>query len=311
MNRLYGVIIVILTVFAVFTLLRSFGVFEFKRGEIKADENLRKSKKEQKKRKFEHWKLDLYQSVTDLLPFLLSDRGRESQEYWIQRLDIKSKILNRKLTAEEVRGKNILLLIIGILCLPLSLYITSLVGITAITAFNFFIYPSRFRAKVREEDDLIDIYFCNLFLLMYAQLRKGSRGKLADVVLAYSNSLKNMGEGNKESIIMGKFTDYLLSNLTMYSDEIAVTKLRNRYMSATIVNFANLAAQSLQGVDNYETLLSFRLELIRKKTESMRKRSEKMKKFAQFAIYGVYIILIKYVVLSMVAKFPSGLKLPF
>jgi hypothetical protein len=48
-----------------------------------------------------------------------------------------------------------------------------------------------------------------------------------------------------------------------------VPKLREKYHSPVIVNFCNVATQSLQGIDNLDSLLTLKMELTRRKAQLM------------------------------------------
>jgi hypothetical protein len=69
-----------------------------------------------------------------------------------------------------------------------------------------------------------------------------------------------------------------------------------------LVNFFNLAVQSLRGVDNKDKLLAFKMELSQKKLDLMTKKAEAMVAKGQKAVMLIFIILGQFIVLSWVAK---------
>ena len=82
--------------------------------------------------------------------------------------------------------------------------------------------------------------------------------------------------------------------------------MRDYYKSAMLVNFFNLAIQSLRGVDNSDKLLGFKMELTQKRLEAMTERAKKLVLKGQRAIWAIFIILAQFVVLSWVAKAGLG-----
>lgn len=305
-----SILIWTLTIYTSYQILKIFGVFSFRAGNVKAEEHYRKTKSSKSKFRREERKLDRYSGICNTLGFMYNDRIRDSHIYFIDRLRIESSVLNRKYTPQELRGKYIERLLIAIVLLPLGVISKIFLAPSCFLAYTFVMYQQGFRNEIRYEDNVINEKFCDLFLLMYAQLRRGSNGKLNSVVLSYQNTVNSIGSG-KEYRVMSKFVDYFLSNLAIYPDHVAVTKLRDKYKSAMIINFCNLAAQSLQGVDNYDTLLSYKLQLVRRKTDKMEKIKQKLSTYVQYAIYGIYAILGQWVILSMIAKLPSRSMLPF
>ena len=105
---------------------------------------------------------------------------------------------------------------------------------------------------------------------------------------------------------MLKFARYFLNLLAMYEDHQAVPKLRDIYHSATIINFCNIASQSLQGVDNFDNLMTFKLQLVDRKTVIMRKRQQQILASGERSIYAIWVILFIFVVVGWYSKLPTG-----
>lgn len=310
MNSFIYIIVFLCTFYAVYSILRLCGVLTPSTGNTEVKKGNKVKKKSRRIASIENFKLDFLGGLTNTFSFLFSEELQKRHQYYIARLEIKNKKLSRLLTPEELRGKYIFILLIGILFVPLGFLKQILFIVPAVCVVVFLAYQRYYMTKINDEDAEIDNYFTNIFLMLYAELMKGSRGSIRTVVLSYQNSLKSYGN-SRMSTIMLKFTKFLLSNLDSFSDDVAVMKLRDRYMSATIVNFTNLASQALQGVNNQDTLLSYRLTLVRKKTDTMKLKSEKMIRRGQLAICVVYGILFQYILLSFIAKLPAKSILPF
>ena len=106
---------------------------------------------------------------------------------------------------------------------------------------------------------------------------------------------------------MSSLAEYLLNCLSLTDDHLAIPKLKERYRSATIINFCNIASQALQGVDNTDTLLSFKLNLENKRNEQTKKNSDILYNKGNRSIYLLFAILFIFIILSWVSKIPKGL----
>lgn len=301
-----NILIFILTAFAVWQILIHFGVFEFSDGQTKAVEDIKDERKNNKKRRFERKKLAFYFSVTDAFRgILMNDYTYQKHKYFIERLDIRSESLDRQLQPEELRGKYAAFLILGILVIPLGVFFPFVFIITVASALMFFTYSARLSQQIQDEDEIIDNYFLDLYLLMYSKLRLGSRARLQTVVESYINTLET-AQNIAMKKTMTKLAEFLLNNLTLYEDHIAVPKLRERYKSATIINFCNVASQALQGIDNADNLLTFKMSLVRRKTAMMEARALKLCKSGERSIYAVYLILFIFIGVGWYSKLPTG-----
>ena len=300
-------IIAIATIFIVYNICKIFGVTEKNRGISKAEQYIKEDRKTATKRDKEKSKLNFYTSLTNgVRGIVMSDISYEEHRYIIDRLDLRSKILNRLYTPEELKGKYLLLFYIGLVLLPmgmLSLFF-AVVGIALILIY--IMYLPFYKQKVEDEDLIIDTYFIDLFLLMYSRLKMGSRARLQSVLESYTDSLEASADAKVKAVML-KFSRFFLNNLSMYEDHEAVPKLLERYHSATIRNFCNVATQALQGVNNADSLLSFKIELTRRKTDIMKNRAIAMRRKGQLAIYLTYVILFIFVVVGWYSKLPKGL----
>ena len=60
---------------------------------------------------------------------------------------------------------------------------------TVASVIVFFSYPKVYIQKIHDEDEIIDVYFLDLYLLMYSRLRMGSKARLQSVVESYIDTL--------------------------------------------------------------------------------------------------------------------------
>lgn len=300
------VLIVLLTVFAVWQILIHFGVFEFSKGQSQLVDDVKADRSLNKKRRFEKQKLAFYYNVTDTFRgLLLSDFAYSKHHYYIERLDIRSKILDRQLKPEELKGKYATRLIAGIICIPISIFIPIAFAVTVFGVVTYVGYGFMYNQQIEAEDEIIDNYFLDLYLLMYSKLRLGSKARLQTVVESYINTLETAQNIEMKNTML-KLSQFLLNNLTLYEDHIAVPKLRERYKSATIVNFCNVASQSLQGIDNADNLLTFKMSLVRRKTAMMEARATKLCRQGERSIYAIYVILFIFIAVGWYSKLPTG-----
>ena len=299
-------IIVLLTIFAVWQILRSFGVFDYSVTPNKTLDAIKTERKLNKKRRYGQRKLALYSSFTNMFRgILMTDMQYENHKYWIQRLELKSKVLNRDYTPEEYRGKYGLLLMIGIFCIPISVFFKPIALVTILTVLMFITYPTGLKQQIESEDAIIDNNFLNLYLLMYSRLKMGSRARLQSVVESYIETMQNERDLNVKNTMI-KLSRYMLNTLSQYEDHVAIPKLRERYNSATIINFCNVAGQALQGVNNADNLLTFKMQLIERKTIAMEKRSEKIYAWGLRSIYLIWVILFFFVCVGWYSKLPTN-----
>lgn len=303
---MYILIICMATIFAIWQILLHFGIFEVGVGASKLEDDIKIERKSNNKRKRERSKLSIYSQCSEYFRvFLLSEGTFEKHKYIIERLELRSDILDRTLTPEELRGKYILLLLVGLICIPLGVFFPLLLILSVLSVIVFVIYPKFYTTKIQDEDEIIDVYFIDLYLLMYSKLRMGSRARLQTVVESYIDTLQVTSNIEMKAVML-KFSKFLLNNLTMYEDHTAIPKLRYRYKSATIINFCNVASQALQGIDNADTLLTFKLDLVRRKTDLMKKNADTLLAKGERSIYLIYIILFIFIAVGWYSKLPTG-----
>lgn len=301
------IIIVLATIFAVYNILVLFGVFEFSTRPRKTVNEIEEKRKLNKKRKLENKKLGLYSSATNLFRgIFMSDLTYEKHKYYIQRLELRSEPLDRLLTPEEVRGQRVLPFLLSLILIPLALFFPVVLLVPIGFFVNLVTYQTVYKMKISDEDDIIDNEFINLYLLMYSKLKQGSRARLQGTVENYINTLES-SKSTEESQVMLKFSRYFLNLLALYEDHVAVPHLRDVYHSATIINFCNVATQSLNGIENFDNLLTFKMQLTERQTNMMRKRQHEILRRGERSIYAIWVILFIFIVVGWVSKMPVGM----
>ena len=303
---MYTFIMILATTVAVYEILLYFGVFEILTTQHKVAGEITDNRKKYKKRKQERILLSTYAEVTRMFKgILMTDLQRDRHDYWIQRLEIRSELLDRLYTPEELRGKYAAPLLFSLLLLPLSFFWLPILAVPAYFLFKFCTYGATYNGRIQDEDTIIDNYFIELYLLLYSKLRQGSRARLQGTVENYIDSVQQ-ASSNDVTKVMLKLAKYLLNLLSLYEDHVAVPKLKEIYHSATIINFCNVASQSLNGVENYDNLLTFKMQLVERKTELMRQRSAKLVRNGERSIYLIYLILFIFIIVGWYSKLPIG-----
>lgn len=304
---MYTLLIIMATAFAVHMILKQFGVFEIAKDTQKVASDISSSKKSVKKREFEKSKLAFYTGLVNTFRgLLMSDIQYEKHTYYINRLELRSDVLGRLLTPEEVRGSKFAPFACSIIVIPLAIFKPVLFMIPFLAFAYFVTYELKLDAKIRDEDAIIDDYFIELYLMMYSKLKQGSRARLQGTVENYIDTLQSAVSSEVRDTML-KLGKCLLNLLSLYEDHVAVPMLKEIYHSATIVNFCNVASQSLNGIENFDNLLTFKMQLVERKTEMMRKRSKAIVRKGEMSIYAIYIILVSFVLIGWYSKLPSGM----
>ena len=268
----------------------------------KSSDVIKKDKSENKKREREKTKLEIYTQVTEMFRGILLPASKEADyKYYLSRLKYRSEILNRNITPEEFAGKEFLLLCLGIVVIPLGIFFKPCFIVGGFLVVRYILKPTLMKRKIYDEDEIIDLYFIDLYLLLYSKLRQGSKARLSSTVESYVDTLHTSNNAEMKRVMLG-LAEFLLNNLSMYPDHEAIPLLRERYKSATIVNFCNVASQALQGIDNADTLLTFKMALVEKKAKMMRKLADKMRIKGERSIYLIYILLFIFIGMSWASK---------
>ena len=307
MGAMQTIIVIIATVFAVYNILVYYGVFEIASRPRKTIDEIEIKRKRNKKRKFERKKLEVFSSSVNLFRgIFMSELIYQQHQYYIQRLELRSEPLDRLLTPEEVRGQRVLPLLLSFLTIPLSVFYPIVLALPILAFINLASYQTIFKARIADEDEIIDNYFIDLYLLLYSKLRQGSRARLQGTVENYIDTLEG-SKDTEESKVMLKFARYFLNLLSLYEDHVAVPHLRDNYHSATVINFCNIATQSLNGVDNFDNLITYKMQLTERRTKLMRERQQKILAQGERSILLIWIILFIFIIVGWYSKMPQGM----
>lgn len=299
-------IVVLCTAFAVFQILRLYGVFEINRSSSKVASTIESERKKKKQRRFEQSKLNIYSTFTDIFRgILLPPLTEQKQKFYIDRLDLRTKYLGRRYTAEEYRGKMYLPFILSLVCIPLATIKIVFLAVPIAFGLRALTYMVRLKQQVYDEDEIIDNNFIKLYLTLFSKLRGGSRARLQGTVESYADTLESQTKTD-ETEVMLRFTRYFLNLLAMYEDHQAIPHLRDLYSSNVIINFCNVAGQALQGVDNFDNLITFKMQLINRQTVAMRKKQQAILAKGERSIYAIWVILFIFIIVGWYSKLPTG-----
>lgn len=269
----------------------------------KADVRLERQKLAKKKRTLKI--LGFLVKFDDLIGFGVNTIREEDYKYKIDRLRWTIKSIERVPRPKELSGL-FKLLQVGGTFLGIVLFLLTgspLAGTPALLLFT----PAFFHAvainTIIGEDMQLERDFPDLYIVLYNRLVQGSNARISPVLKEFLISLDATRNNDKSKQAIRNFVMDLSNNIEIFGDDtIAIRELRGKYRSVVIINFINLAVQSLNGVNNNDKLLTFKTELTQKKVEYMKQRADKMVKRGSYAIWAIYLILAQFVVLSWLAK---------
>lgn len=269
----------------------------------KADVKVEKQRLKHRKRVLKI--LNFFTKFDDLIGSSISSVKAADYEYKIDRLRWEIKAVGRKPRPTELSGMFKFTQVLGLFSGVVGFLITNnlLFLSPAILLFSPAIFHTITTAKIMDEDLQIERDFPDLYLLLYNRLIKGTEAKIAPVLKDFLLSLDATRGNDGDKRAIRNFVMDLSNNIEIYGDDtLAIRKLREKYRSVMIINFANLAVQALNGVNNQDKLLSFKNELNQRKIEYMKQRADKMVRRGSYSIFAVYLILGQFIVLSWLAK---------
>lgn len=159
-----------------------------------------------------------------------------------------------------------------------------------------------FNMMITAEDKELELDFPDLYLLLYCNLTQGVNTRIAPALADYLRSADALYSPEEHKAIR-KFVRALQNNIAIYADESeALVNMRRMYKSATIINFCNIACQSLRGVDTKDKLFNFKIELQTKQTAAMEAEAKRRVETGRRVIIMVYVILAEFVLLSWGSK---------
>lgn len=302
-------IMIILTAILVFFVLKEYNFIGTRKGTTKAKADIKKDKDIAKKRARRIKFLMFCDNICNNYGFKPNDVKIEKYNFFINRCEMTLPYIDRLLRPRELLGFFKLLKFVG--CF-LAIFLTILSGgkiflLLLLLIFSNIIFENVMDFKIMDEDKEIEEDFPDLYLLVYSRLLRGTNTRLAPVLDDYIRAIDAV-DGDESHKSIRKMVLMLRKNIELYGDDsIAIQKMRTAYKSAMVVNFFNLAVQSLRGVDNRDKLLAFKMELSQKKLDAMTEKANKMVAKGQKVILLIYVILAEFVILSWIAK--AGLSL--
>ena len=275
-----------------------------KKGTSKTKIEVRKAQQEANYRNVILWFLNKAEFVCNNFGFQPNLAVIEKYQYNIFRGRLIIPYIDRNITPIELIGifkavkfVSCFLAVFLTLLTGFPLFLMLLAGLFVHKVFEF-----AMDFKIIEEDTEIEEDFPDLYMLLYSRLIRGTSMRLAPTLDEYLHSIDAI-YGDTSHKAMRNFVLDLRKNIEIYGDDsIAIHKMREIYKSAMLVNFFNLAVQSLRGVDNRDKLLAFKMELSQKKLEQMTARANALVAKGQKAVMLIFIILGQFIVLSWVAK---------
>lgn len=258
--------------------------------------------------KVKTWFLGQFENFARLVGGGIKDRDEFEWGYRIMRVMQEIKYLNRKISPIEFVG---MLRLVSFLCITFGAFSvvlgSTVVGIVllAIGALFPVIIKGILDMAIGSMDRELEHDFPSLYLLLYCRLLKGVNARLAPTLNDYTRTMNAM-YGAEEHKQIRQFVLDLRNNIEVYADESeAISKMKEKYHSAMILNFINIAGQALKGSDNSDQLLSFKVELSNREAQQMAQEAAKRAEKARAAIYVTFVILFEFIVLSVVSKMPS------
>lgn len=257
---------------------------------------------------FKTWWLSVFEWFAMNVGGGVSKKDEFEWKYRIMRLFSDIKHLNRKIKPVELVG--IIRLVSFLLILIGAFFIVwgkMLVGVILMVICAALAPALRmlFDMLIDDMDKELEKDFPSLYLLLYTRLLKGVKARLAPTLTDYMRSMDALYSPNEHKQIR-EFAMEMRNNIEIYSDEsLAISELKHKYHSAMILNFINLAVQSLKGVSNRDTLISFKTDLANREEQQMTAEANRRAEKAKFAINAIFIILFEFIIISISSKMPS------
>ena len=297
------IVYAVLVIFVLFVTKQN-NMWGTRKGTSKTKIEVKKDKEIAKKRNISLWILNKADYICNNFGFQPSLSKIEKYKFNINRGRLVAPYTDRNFSPTELLG--IFKFIKFISCF-FAIFLTVLTGSRVFLIFfvglfvnAIFEYVMEF--KIMDEDKEIEKDFPDLYLLLDSRLVRGTQTRLAPTLDDYIKSIDAV-YGEESHKAMRNFVMDLRKNIEIYGDDsMAVHKMRDTYRSAMLVNFFNLAIQSLRGVDNKDKLLAFKMELSQKKLDAMTEAANALVAKGQKAVMLIFIILAQFVVLSWVAK---------
>lgn len=285
--------------------LFAFNILGAKKGAKLAEQDKKKYLSIQKQQKMLTWLLQQCESFAHRIGGEPNPASVFEWDFILMRCTKSIELINRRVKAIELLGG---IKIIQFLLIVVCTYgfLMSFSAVWATFIILGFIIPSLvrgiFRIIINEQDRELERDFPDLFLLLYCNLAGGVNSRIAPALSDFLRSCDALYSA-EEHLVIRRFVRDLQNNIEVYADESeALVHMRDKYKSATIVNFCNLATQSLRGVDTKDHLLAFKVELTEKQKVQMEKEAKARVETGRRAIIFVYVILCEFILLSWASK---------
>lgn len=213
--------------------------------------------------------------------------------------------ISRRMRAEEflgiIRGAQFLLIVGGIYGFVMTFNAVFFALVLAAFAIPAML-KTLFQGAIKLQDEELEHDFPDLYLLLYVRLTAGVNGHIASSLNSYISNM-NALYAKDQHVVIRRFVQELRNLIEVYGSEpMAISKVRENYRSAMVVNFCNLAIQSLNGVDTKDKLLAFKVELNEKQRELMTREAAARVEKGRRSVYAIYLILGEFIVVSWAAK---------
>lgn len=270
-----------------------------------AAQDKKKYADERKKTELTMWVLKNLEQATKTIGFPPSDSALFEWDFLITRITKPIACINRRIKAVELLGVfRIITFLIIFICIWVFIYTFSAPAVVVALAAVLIpgIAKSILQSLVNEQDRELERDFPDLYLLLYCALQGGVNSRIAPSLADYNRSMDALYAPTEHRVIR-QFVLDLQNNIEVYADESeALVHMREKYKSALVVNFCNLATQSLRGVDTSEKLMAFKIELQAKQKDMMEKEARARVEMGRKATIAIYLILFEFIVLSWASK---------
>lgn len=297
--------------FVLFEFLKLLGWFKTDKADQVSKSSLKQQLKEEKFRKNQ-------ETALKIIHFLGEKQGVKEGTSRGAMLDNSLKRLqvtafNKVLSVYEFKGLVFCILVGSILVSLFLLFVNKFVILIPVLLTGgiiiFFFYQMLFDMIINERDKILSEQFSDFFLMVYSSIVSPTGATLIDTVKTYKGLLDYKLAMNSDlSSTLNEIyslTSTYLALLGQQNELTATRYLKDRYStSSLVVNFCALVEQRLMGVDNVERLASFRNELLQKKKQKIKDKSEKILEKGTLLIRLIYVILIQTVILASIANFP-------
>lgn len=236
----------------------------------------------------------------------LSPKTKYAWDFRILRTFKEIELIGRTMTSEEFVGLIRLIQFVSV-AVGISGVLLSGSGFFIVMVLFGFVLPTCASGiadmQIKMQNEAIDRDFAEVYLLVHTKLLKGAGTHIAPTLTEYLK-VADATKSPEEQKYLRSFVKDLLTTINVVTDErAALHSIREKYSTATIVNFCNLAEQALNGTDVAEKLLTFKLELLNRTKQAAEVDAKRRAEKAQKAIYVVWVILGEVVTVAMVTRF--------